>query len=131
MNRWLLAGALLFLGLFVAGCGGGAVVSGPDPQTSPGRGTLIVSVSGAGDDGVAFIEKLARPTRRGRAYFYDIAPGRYLVSGSLLNNGSYNGSDEREVDILANKTVRITLYPVDPFATPTQYPLKKRNRAPQ
>ncbi len=103
------------------GCGGGGGLSAPDPQTSAGLGTLIVSVSGAstGREGVVFLDELARPTKEGRAYFYNITPGRYRVTASLYNNGTFNGSGGEKVDIVADKTRRISVNVPFYFGTPT------------
>ncbi len=111
--------ALFFAACSTSGCGGG--LSGPDSNTSAGLGTLLVNVTGAGDEGVVFLEKLARPTRNGRARFYNVQPGRYLVTASLPQKFS----DSRSVDIVADKTLSITLSPRNTFATPTPIPLTR------
>jgi len=85
---------------------------------------LIVSVSGAstGREGVVFLEELARPTKEGRAYFYNITPGRYRVTASLYNNGTFNGSGGEKVDIVADKTRRVSVSVPFYFGTPTPSP---------
>ncbi len=109
--------ALVLAACTTSGCGG-AASSGPAPNTSAGLGTLLVTVTSAGNDGVVFLKQLARPTRNSGASFYNIPPGRYLVSASLPQKFS----DSRTVDIVADKTLSITLSPRDTFATPTPFP---------
>jgi len=111
----------------VGGCGSG--LSGPNSNTSPGLGTLLVNVTGASDDGVVFLEKLAQPTRNGRARFYNVPPGHYRVRGSLR----FKIDDTDTIDIVADKTLSITLVPTDyfPTPTPTTFPLKSRTASPQ
>lgn len=122
MTFWtrVVAGLVLVgMGCFVGGCGGGAArISGPNGGTSAGLGTLIVRVAGVGNSGVVFLQKLARPTREGVATFTDIPPGRYPVTASAP--GFFQAS--QNVDILADKTVSISLSPTPQFGTPRPTP---------
>jgi len=113
--RWFFL--VLLGGVLLGGCGGG--YSGPDSHTSPGLGTLIVDVAGAGNNGTVFLERIGRPTRDGSAYFYNVAPGRYHVTASV----PLGFSDSQNVSIVADKTRRISLSPttVVPFPSPTPF----------
>ena len=60
--RVLALSAILFPGaLLCGGCGGGGSgLSGPDPNTSAGLGTLVVRFGIDGDNGVVQIERNER-----------------------------------------------------------------------
>ena len=99
--------------LLFAGCSGGSGLSGPDPNTRKGLGTLIVRVETAAGgrvtDGAAIVrlEKSIQVVRNGRVTFNNIVPGRYFVQAD--SQGISLPGEGRNVDIEADKTRQITL----------------------
>ena len=110
--------------LILAGCGGGngSSLSGPDSNTQKGLGTLVVrveSASGSGiNDGAAIVtlDKGVKVVRDGKVTFYDVTPGRHFVQAD--SQGFSFAGEGRNVDIEADKTLKITLKLSAPFATP-------------
>ena len=105
---------MLGLSPVFSGCGGaGASVSGPNSNTQAGLGTLIVTVTSATGgkvaDGQAIVslEKRVLPTRDSKTLFYDVVPGRYFVQARSQAIGL--PGEGREVEVKADKTLRITL----------------------
>ncbi len=120
---------LVLAGGCLSGCGGGNVgLSGPDAQTAVGLGTLIVSVQGQGV-GLVFFQQQMQRTIGGKAYFYNIAPGRYTVGASLELHATLLGYARQDVDVIADKTVRLSLHPSPinptPFATSRPFAFKE------
>lgn len=142
---------LVLAGGCLSGCGGGNVgLSGPDAQTTVGLGTLIVSVQGdiiaelesqvlplgtlivsvqGQGVGLVFFQQQMQRTIGGKAYFYNIAPGRYTVGASLELHATLLGYAWQDVDVIADKTVRLSLHPSPinptPFATSRPFAFKE------
>ena len=97
---------------FLGGCGGG--VSGPNPMTQAGLGTVVVKVDYDASIVVA-LDKVTQFARRGRATFYDVSPGKHEITVS-----SSSGYSSTTVNVIADKTVSVTVSTPDgpPTATP-------------
>lgn len=123
--------SLALAGGCLSGCGGGNLaLSGPDAQTAAGLGTLIVSVEGGGV-GLVFFQNQTQRASGGNAYFYNIVPGRYTVSASLELHAALLGYARQDVDIIADKTVRLSLHPspIDPTPFATSRPFAFQSAA--
>ena len=120
----LLLSALILTPLLLAGCGGGngSSLSGPNSNTQQGLGTLIVRVESASNSGVSdgaaivTLDKGIKVVRDGKVTFYDVTPGRHFVQAD--SQGFSFAGESRNVDIKADKTLKITLKLSAPFATP-------------
>ena len=101
------------LALVLAGCGGGANLSGPNPDTKKGLGTLIVRVTtaegGAVADGAAIVvlDRGTKVVLKSKAVFYNLQPKSYFVQARSQFNVFFG--DGQNVDIKADKTLTITL----------------------
>ncbi len=94
--------------LLVSGCGGGGGLSGPNSQTQAGLGTLVVRVSGSGDNALVTLDDVVRrPVQSGRATFYNVAPGRHFVEARTQSIGL--PGETLTVEIVADKTLTISL----------------------
>lgn len=128
--RWVAVGLSFGLaGACSGGCGGASVgLSGPDSHTSTGLGTLVVSVRGQSQNvALVLFQNQTQRASSGKAYFYNVAPGRYTVGASPELHGTLLGYDRHDVDIVADKTVSLTLTPRPvPFATSTPFALKSQ-----
>ena len=110
--------------LILTGCGGGngSSLSGPDSNTQQGLGTLVVRVESASGSGIkegaaiVTLDKGVKVVRDGKVTFYDVTPGRHFVRAEL--QGFSFAGEGRNVDIEADKTLKITLKLSAPFATP-------------
>lgn len=134
IRRVFVGVSLGLAGACSGGCGGAGVgLSGPDSHTSAGLGTLVVSVRGQGQNvALVFFQNQTQRTSGGKAYFYNIAPGRYTVGASLELHATLLGYDQRDVDIIADKTVRLSLAPTSvPFATSSPFAVKNQAHSPR
>lgn len=115
--RLFLLGVLIVAPLYLlSGCGGG--VSGPNPMTQAGLGTVVVKVDYSDASIVVSLDNIVRPARGGRAIFYDITPGRHRIT---VSSSSSIFSSSLTVDAIADKTVTISVSPTEAAATPTPF----------
>ena len=114
--RLVLSGILIVLPLsFLGGCGGG--VSGPNPNTQMGLGTVVVRVDyNAGI--IVSLDKISLPARGGRATFYDITPGNHRIVVDFPSNVPYASIT---VNVIADKTVTVSVSSPEGSATPTPF----------
>lgn len=101
----------------LGGCGGGVSLSGPNSNTQTGLGTVVVGVSGATSDTVVFLDKIARPLRDREVIFYDVAPGKHVVTAT----SSLSFSSSRSVTVVADRTLSVSLEAPSGFITPVPF----------
>ena len=83
-------------------------MSGPNSQTQAGLGTLVVQVSGSGNNALVTLDDtVRRPVQAGRATFFNVAPGRHFVEARTQSIGL--PGESRTVEIVADKTLTISL----------------------